>query len=58
MILDDENQRVLLVNILNDFPVSGNYEQIKQATLNLGALIKAVQDAEIQKVAAAENPAP
>lgn len=43
MVLDNEQQRVLLLQVINSVPLSGSYPQVLEAIAQLDALAVAVQ---------------
>lgn len=51
MKIDNEHQRALLMQVIKSVPVSGTYEQVREAVAQLDALIKAIQDAEVFQIA-------
>jgi len=49
MILDNQQQKELLVNVINAVPMNGTYQQIRETVSMVDELLKAVMEAEIQK---------
>ena len=47
MTLDNKNQKEMLFNIIQAFPLHGDYQQVKQALSVIDALLCAVANADI-----------
>ena len=48
MKLDNEQQRALLLQVIAAVPISGTYPQVRDIVVQLDALIKDVETAEIE----------
>jgi hypothetical protein len=48
MILDSEEQRQMLLEIINTVPIQGDYAGIKQTLPKMDALVEAIQMAEVK----------
>jgi len=49
MILDSKEQRELLLNIIKNVQIGGNFEQAQQTVTVLQELMEAVQEAKVQE---------
>lgn len=48
MVLDSENQRGLLLQLINAAPIEGNYSQAKHTVNLLDDLVKSINNANIK----------
>lgn len=47
MILDSEEQRRELLEIINSVPIQGDYKGLKQALVKIDSLVEAIATAEV-----------
>lgn len=48
MVLDNAQQKDLLLNIINALPMNNNYQQIKQMIVVIDELVKSISEAEVK----------
>jgi len=58
MILDNEEQRANLVQVITNLPLQGNLQAMAQNVQALGALLEAVRRATIEEVKVGDNGPP